>query len=123
MFNKAFHDLVTKSRAWYKTIKKVYCPCLGADVIFNAKGFYHLLYDGTGTARSLNERLRRLKLLPHVIIVIRDAKRIYAHQAQSSGDYWLLKETIIMEEATLNIIVVLRKTAGGNFFYYSVRDE
>ena len=47
-----YEELLNKRKAWYDNIKKVYCPCINEDVIFNSKGFHHIKYDGSGRARS-----------------------------------------------------------------------
>ncbi len=77
-----YEKLLEKRRQWYKTVKKVYCPCLGVDVFFNSKGFRHILYDGEGKLRSLQDRIRRLNLLPLAISMIGNSTKIHEHRTQ-----------------------------------------
>jgi len=48
---KSYKLLLEDRRRWYKTIGKVYCPCLKEDVIFNSKGFYHIMLAKNGKTK------------------------------------------------------------------------
>ena len=71
---KNYKALLKKRREWYKKIGRVYCPILEEDVIFNSKGFHHLIYPG-GKMRPIKEQMYKLGLLPLVIPVIKNAKK------------------------------------------------
>jgi len=68
--------LVANTRATYDAIGRVYCPILGKNIVFNAKGFHHLLYKPDGTARDVSERIYKLTLFPLAIPVIRKSMGI-----------------------------------------------
>jgi hypothetical protein len=46
---------------------------LKEDVIFNARGYHHLLYNSDGTARDVREIIYKLTLLPLARPVIQNA--------------------------------------------------
>lgn len=120
----SYQELIRERRAWYKIIKKVYCPCLKEDIIFNSKGFYHLRYDSSGKARSKKEQMYKVGLLPLVIPAIRCAKKIYQHtncyskKLNKYVEYFSLKEITGKQKTT--VTVVLRRIGNGNITFYSV---
>ena len=125
MENTAFVNFLREKRAWYKTIKKVYCPILGKEVVFNSKGFRHLRRDSFHKARNVKEQTYKLGLLPLVIPVLKTARKIkeYKQQQYSKplGKYfevWEL-EAVVGKQNT-RVSVVLRKIGDGNITFLSV---
>ncbi|MDO8579575.1 MAG: hypothetical protein Q7R72_01755 [bacterium] len=118
---KNYYELLSASRSLYKSLKKCHFPFLKQDIIFNSKGFHHLLYDGLGKARNNKERIRRLKLLPLVIFVIENAQYVYSYKKIKNIEYWVLKDRI--NNSNRKIIVILRKIGSGEIQFYSVWDE
>ena len=109
---------------WYKSVKKVYSPVLRADVIFNSKGFRHILYDGTGTLRSREERVKRLILIRHAPGIIRSAVDIYWRRKTGTVEFIVFRRNVRNSNAKLILMrVIIRKTISGNYFYYSVMKE
>ena len=77
MDNKKYLEKLTrKTRKKYDKIKKIKCPCIGSDVVFNAKGFNHLLREVTGRDRTIKEKIYKLKLFPLAIPTIKNCKTI-----------------------------------------------
>lgn len=64
------------AKATYDSLRRIYCPILKEDVVFNARGFHHLLYNADGTPRDANERIHKLTLIPLAEPVIRNATSI-----------------------------------------------
>ncbi len=95
----SYKKLLEERRAWYKNIKKVYCPILKESVVFNSKGFHHLVYP-SGKMRPIKEQMYKLGLLPLVIPVIKNAKKIYKYEkcfVKNLGkevEFWTLKEVV-----------------------------
>ena len=122
MQNKNHRQLIISTRKWYKTIKSIYCPALSANIIFNSKGFRHLLYNGLGHARDKKESVRRFELLPSVIEIIKKAKNISEYRSESnvgskdSIEYWSIKETSEHGRTT----IILRRIGNDNIAFYSV---
>jgi hypothetical protein len=101
----SYKDFVEEKRAFYKTIKRCYCPALKQHVVFNSRGFYHL------------------GLLDCTVPAIEKAKDIFEHRvvasARKSGEineYWALRETV----RTITVTVILKKTGSGNVIFYSI---
>ena len=57
----------------YDSIGRVFCQILQKNIVFNAKGFYHLRYKPNGTARTVAERIYKLTLFPLAVAVIKNA--------------------------------------------------
>ncbi len=125
MEQKSHGEFIKAKRAWYKKIKKIYCPILNEDVVFNSRGFYHLRYDSFGKQRSIKEQKYKLGLLPLVIPVIKCATSIYEYKKQQYskplGKYfeiWELKEPVGQNKIIVS--VVLRRIGDGNIHFLSV---
>ena len=120
---KNYKNLLEEKRNWYKTIGKVYCPLLKEEVVFNSKGFHHLMYSN-GRRRPIKEQMYKLGLLPLVIPVIKNAKNIYKYEkvfVKEFGkevEFWVLRETVGRQKTLVKII--LRRIGTGNITFFSV---
>jgi len=121
MHKSDHHILLEEKRAWYKTIGKVYCPCLKAYVIFNSKGFYHLRYGSDKKERSIEEQVKRLQFLSHVPNIIKSANCVYEHRSDGEGskEYWAFQENLFAKK----VRVVLMRTGSGNVIFLSVMEK
>ena len=115
MDKEKFKLFLEEKRSWYKKIEKVFCPVLNEWVIFNAKGFYHLRYDGTGAMRTQKEQERRFRALGSSIEVIQETLEIIDFQKRNSGEYWRITKRI----GTRDIAVILRRNIPGPVIFYS----
>lgn len=118
-----YKKLLEERRTWYKNIGKVYCPVLKEEVIFNSKGFHHLIYPN-GKMRPIKEQMYKLGILPLAIPVIKNAKKVskyekcFVKELGKEAEFWTLKE-----EAGVwcNLItVILRKVGTGNITFLSI---
>ena len=121
----SYEELINKRKIWYDNVKKIYCPCISEDIIFNSKGFHHIKYDGSGRARSKKQRMYRLGILPLAIPVIKCAKKIYEYtppeclnKLEKSVEYWALREKVGRQNTT--ITVILRRIGSGNIAFHSI---
>lgn len=118
-----YKKLLEERRKWYKSIKKVYCPILKECVIFNSKGFSHLIYPN-GKWRPIKEQKYKLGLLPLVIPVIKNAKTIYQHKKifikglGKEAEFWILKEIVGRQKTETKVI--LRRVGTGKITFLSV---
>jgi len=71
------HLLRTTAKYTYDSIKSVFCPVLNKDVLFNARGFYHLSYKADGTPRDVREIIYKLTLVPLATPVVKNAIGIH----------------------------------------------
>lgn len=120
-----YKDLLKQRQAWYKTIKKVYCPCINEDIIFNSKGFHHIKYDGFGKARSIKQQMYRLGILPLAIPVIKNATKIYKYNSpkylntcEKYVEFWALRQKVGKQNTTIKVI--LRRIGTGNITFHSI---
>ena len=119
-----------KPRSIYDSIGTVHCEHLDIDVIFNAKGFHHLYYEGDGTPRNRAEVQYRLKLLPWITHVIRQAKEyIYEERkarvsSKKKAPIKLIKYWALMawvgENNHIKIKVIIRQVGNGQVHFWSV---
>jgi hypothetical protein len=65
--------LTTSARETYNAIGTTKCSILGVDIVFNARGFHHLLNNSDGTPREVREKIHKLTLLPLAVSVIKNA--------------------------------------------------
>ena len=79
-----YQNLLETRRTWYNELGRIYCKAIEADVVFNAKGFYHLLHDGHGKPRTLADRVKRLSLLPMAVSIITNAIVIDKHRNENN---------------------------------------
>ena len=119
MQNDEYKKLLSDSRDFYKGLGSCHCPVLNSRVTFNSKGFHHLLYDGEGKARSKNERIRRLVLLPAAKSIVEGAACIDNHTMRGDAEYLVLKGLSRQRV----IIVVLRRLYSGRVHFYSIWDD
>ena len=55
-------------RLRYDSIRSPHhCKTLNRKVIFNSRGFHHLLYDSSGKARSILSSRNRLMQIPYIL--------------------------------------------------------
>jgi len=120
-----FRDCLQERRAWYKTIKKIYCPILNEEVVFNSKGFYHLRYDSFGKARTVKEQHYKIGLLPLAIPVIKKATKVHKYNKEQYskplGKYyenWELREVVGKQKIMVSVII--RRIGKGKIFFLSI---
>ena len=124
-----FKKFLQEKHNWYKNIGLVYCPILKENIIFNAKGFYHLRYHSSNKERTVAEQIYKINLLPLVIPVIKKAKDIFEYKSglysQKLGkkfELWELRGVSGRRHPTI-ISVVLRRIGTGNITFLSVYDH
>jgi len=114
----AYKELLEKRRRWYKTIGRVYCCCLKTDVVFNSRGFRHVLYDSRGEIRPLADRVRRLRLLPLAVTIVIHSETVNEHRFQGSTEYWEILKRFPKKNMTVSVI--LSKKGSGQTIFLSI---
>jgi len=118
-----YKKLLEERRTCYKSIGKVYCPILKEYVVFNSKGFNHLIYPN-GKWRPKKEQKYKLGLLPLVIPVIKSSTKIskyekcFVKDLGKEAEFWTLTE--IVGKQNTPIKVILRRIGTGNITFLSV---
>ena len=131
MDNKKYLEKLTrKTRKKYDKIKKIKCPCIGSDVVFNAKGFNHLLREVTGRDRTIKEKIYKLKLFPLAIPTIKNCKTINEirqeknatvdrEKKKKDATYWSLIHNVGKKRDT-KVKIILRKIGDGKIIFWSI---
>ena len=121
------------AKKFYKKIGRVLCPALNEYVIFNNKGFNHLIRKLK--RRSRTEQRKRFLLLPFAERIILNPKAKIEYRSQSKklkikqGKNKVLQNSIIQEWgfeeviANLKIKVVIRQINNGQKFFYSIMGD
>jgi hypothetical protein len=125
------NQLKLTSRALYERMDKAYCSVLKEDVIFNMRGFHHLLYNSDGTARDTHEIIYKLTLLPLVKSVIKNATGICEERdiqirdgrkkssKLKNGKTYSLS-AVVGRKSPVEVRVVLLRIGNGNLMFRSV---
>lgn len=109
--------------------KKLRCKCLHRDIVINARGFHHLLYDGSGKARTMREAYSRLQLIPLIAPVLRLAddstyEKTFGRKSRKKDSPSVKIERWGMEaivgKSKIKVRVVVRRENDGQFFFWSV---
>ena len=107
---------------------------LGSYVNFNSIGFRHLQYKSGGARRNSKEIIYKLKLLPLVAPVVKNATHIFEERIvyvkmsrkknssyQKAIAYALTAK--VGKNKSINVKVIILKIGNGNYFFYSVMKE
>ena len=126
--------LIINTRTTYNSIKKIYCPILEESVVFNAKGFHHLLYKSDGTARDVSEKIYKLTLFPLAIPVIKNSigiaeernvkireNRKKSAKIKKGKTYTLV--TVVGKKKPVAIRVIILRVGNGNFMFWSIMKD
>lgn len=128
-----FKQLKNQRQNQYKKYTKCCCPALKNIIHFTSDGFYHLRYKVSGRERTIKEQMYKLGLLPLVIPVIKNAKKIdfYKQANISIGrkkrkgeivkkniEYWSLVELVGKQKTKIKVIV--RRIGTGKIIFWSV---
>lgn len=121
---KAIGTLITKSKLFYYSIKKINSALLNQSIVFNRYGWKHLLYDSSDHRRNNKDIELRLFLLHDVreILTSTDYPII-----TSSKEPYIKSKTIYYEfygkSKRINrfIKVIVRRIGDGNYHFFSIR--
>lgn len=108
----------------------LYCRCLNQKIYFNARGFHHLIYDGSGKARNTNAVQSRLVLIPLIVPVLQNAtdstyeirftrKNRKKDSPSVKVEMWGLVAKVGKNNPT-TVKVILRRENEGQFIFWSI---
>jgi hypothetical protein len=128
------NTLIEQTRSAYARVQKVFCPALGVDVIFNARGFHHLLYKPDDTPRTVQERSYKLSLFPLAMPVLRSATTISEVRDVEVRDgrkqHSLLKKAKVYaftakvgKKRPISFRIIVLKIGNGNPMFWSIMKE
>jgi len=132
-----FKELKQKVREFYRSIGKVKCPALDADVFFTSDGFHHLRYDNNRSERSKEEQRNKLSCLKEAVDIISRSTTIQEYrttiEAVGKPDRSGFRKTTTVEFYAFSAItdadrsrrfrVIVKKIGSGNYHFWSLMPE
>jgi hypothetical protein len=126
--------LKTSTRETYNNIEKVFCPVLKEYVIFNARGFHHLLYKPDGTARDVCEIIYKMTLFPLAVPVIKnsvgisDEREIEIRENRKKNTKIKKAKTyalvaVVGKRNPVSVRVIVLKIGTGNYMFLSIMKD
>jgi hypothetical protein len=126
-----FTLLKKRMREKYQSLySPIHCKCLNQKINLNSHGFHHLLYNGSGRARSIRETRSRLVLIPLIIPVLRLAtessyEKRTVRKSRKHKDRAIVVEMWGLEAEVgrirkSRIKVIIRRENGGEFYFWSI---
>ena len=122
---KSHKDYIKKAKKEYFLIGSVNCPAFCNELVyFNKYGFNHLIWKGK-KMRTPNEQVRRIKLIPKVVDLIkisnhfsnyRKMERVSLNQNTSIAYFWSFKHRLDNKIIT----IIIRQTNNGLKHFFSV---
>jgi hypothetical protein len=107
------------AKKFYKTIGSVWCPVLDDYIVFNKRGFRHLI-GKNGFTRPKNEQLRRFHMLSYVQDILGNPNAILNRKSRESKglttDLWIF----MADRENLHIKVVVRRAGKGKKHFLSI---
>lgn len=102
----------------YKHTKPVYCPYLKTKIVFNSKGFWHMVYTGRNKKRSRKSQKLRFRLFPLAVKVISLTSTLQEIEVRGRQRLTYYGFIAILDEWKLKVIV--KKRGSGQPFFWSV---
>ncbi len=107
-----------EAKAVYSGVGKVWCPALSDWIVFNMKGFTHLVRKGK-SLRPEKEQMRRFFLLRYAAQTLKDSKVKFTYKQEAAAGFWVFKKPYSDRE----IILVVRQIGTGQKHFFSVMDR
>ena len=130
MVNATF---IEEARVLYKAIKSpVHCKCLNQEIHFNADGFNHLIHNGLGSRRTIQEIRHKTRLIPLLVSVIKNAHEASYERRTVKKDrkknaplviaeYWGISAQV--GKTPVSVRVIIKRVGNGHLFFWSAMIE
>lgn len=122
--SKGIGTLITRSKSYYYSLKKVRSPLLDQDIIFNRYGWKHLLYDSSDHRRNNKNIELRLFLLREVKFILSSVQYpvITSTLAVSNKPHVMYYEFYGKSKRHNRFVkVIVRRIGKGNYHFFSIR--
>jgi hypothetical protein len=103
----------------YKNFKTSYCKAFESEIVYNAKGFSHIIYKTGNKERGRNEQLQRFQYL--------ELAKEFLEHTNTFQEYEYLKENNIYYWGLIAIykniklkVIIKRNGENGKYYFYSV---
>lgn len=118
MADRKYLELKNSAYRFYHKIKFIYCPYLKSPVIFNAGGFWHLIYTGRNKKRDRQTQMLRFKLLPKAVELLKLTTTLQEYEERKRGKIKYFGFIAILDDWKIKVIV--KKAGNGAFHFWSV---
>lgn len=132
-----FNDVKRDAEDFYNKIESVTCPFFKEKVLFNSKGFDHLVFKTWNKSRPINDqfgRLRHIRLAPEILNQSRTLQGVWTTQKmertrKKDGKWQQIMKLVsyyefiaVMESHGSKIIVkvIIKQVEGGEKFFLSL---
>jgi len=126
MSSQNFHNELKKARSYYKLWKKkkCYCPALKSEILITKIGWDHLVGNKKHAKRNLEDKLRRLKLLPYVGFVLEASNTVQDIKVIDNQLHFAFEAVLFLKSGDLRKIrAVVIQDEVGNKVFLSVMDS
>lgn len=129
-----FAKIKAKAETLYKTVVKVRCPALAADVHFSSDGFHHLQFNGVRVERLKTVQKIKMLCIQEAVEVIKKTTTIQEYrtalqpigktdrsgfrQTKHVAYYAFHAITDLTKPRRVNVVV--RRVGDGNYHFWSV---
>lgn len=116
---KSYQEIRRESLIKYKSYTAIISPALNIEVVFNAKGFNHLLYESGSVARTRENQIQRFNLLDlaYELVSYANTYQEYEYDEEKKVYYW----GIIAIYKNNKVKVILKRNAeNGKVYFWSV---
>jgi hypothetical protein len=130
--HEEFNRVKERSEGYYKDIVDAYCPYLGCQVKFNAKGLEHLKFKARRRERSHHDQFMRLKMLHYAPAILRKSHTLqginesFTFERQKKHGRWegaLKRVTYYEFIAVMDHVrtkVIVKQVEGEDSYFYSI---
>lgn len=127
-----YNYLKNKTYKSYKKIKRIYCPYLKTDVVFNSNGFRHLIYKSGDKKRDEQSQIMRFTLIGKAVDVLKITTTLQEYQSESREMLVVEHEQKVSKIVTViyfgfialldnwKFKVIVKKIGNGHLFFWSV---
>lgn len=115
-------ETFNKYKEYYKNIKEIDSPYLDSKIVFNSKGWGHIIRKG-GVMRTGKEISRRLSQLENAVKVLSIATTVQEKELIIQTEYNLSFLGFIAIVGDDKIKVIIKKDNSGDYYFYSVMTD
>lgn len=81
---KNYSKIKNQAYKKYKSIGRVYCPYLKKEIVFNSKGFRHLIYKAGNKKRDQKSQILRFQLIDKAVKVLGITTTLQEYQSETT---------------------------------------
>jgi len=111
-----YEQAKNKTYREYKKIDKIYCPYFKTDVVFNSKGFWHIVYTARNKKRDGKTQELRFRLLDKAVKILKITTTLQEYEQNAKICYYGFIAII----NNWKLKVIIKKQGNGQLYFWSV---